>query len=101
VAVAALVPEVRDVRRGGASSLDLCAVAAGWVDAYLEHGIASWDWAAGALIAAEAGAVVRVPIGHPWHDDADELGPDLCLASAPGIDAELREHLRSHGWATI
>ena len=45
----------------GCRSLDLCAVAAGWVDAYVEHGLHRWDWAAGALIAEEAGAVVRLP----------------------------------------
>ena len=56
-----MLPHVRDVRRAGSAALDLCAVAAGWVDAYLEHGCNWWDWAAAALIAAEAGAVVRVP----------------------------------------
>ena len=59
--VAALLPQVRDIRRAGAASLDLCAVAAGWVDGYFEHGLSRWDWAAGALVAAEAGAVVRLP----------------------------------------
>jgi myo-inositol-1(or 4)-monophosphatase len=76
---AALLPRVRDLRRPGASSLDLCAVAAGWVDAYVEHGLHRWDWAAGALIAEEAGAVVRLP------GSDDRLGADAVFVSAPGV----------------
>ena len=56
-----MLPQVRDLRRSGSSALDVCSVAAGWLDAYLEHGPHWWDWAAAALIAEEAGAVVRVP----------------------------------------
>src|SRR5690606_28766877 len=59
--VASLLGHVRDIRRGGAASLDLCHVAAGWLDAYAEHGLSRWDWAAGALVAEEAGAVVSLP----------------------------------------
>jgi myo-inositol-1(or 4)-monophosphatase len=56
--VAALLPQVRDIRRMGSAALDLCAVAAGRVDAYYEDSSSRWDWLAGTLIAAEAGAVV-------------------------------------------
>lgn len=56
--LAALLRRARDVRRGGSAALDLCAVAAGRVDGYYEDSTAHWDWAAGALIAREAGAVV-------------------------------------------
>lgn len=59
---ARVVARARDVRREGSAALDLCAVAAGRLDGYYEDYIAEWDWAAGALIAAEAGAVVR-PFG--------------------------------------
>ena len=55
--VAELLPRVRDIRRVGAAALDLCMVASGAVDAHYEHGLSPWDWAAGGLIAAEAGAV--------------------------------------------
>ena len=55
--VAALLPRVADVRRMGAASLDLCAVAAGRLDAYFEAGLHPWDYAAGLLIASEAGCV--------------------------------------------
>jgi myo-inositol-1(or 4)-monophosphatase len=53
-----LLPAVRDIRRGGSAALDLCSVADGTADAYYEHVIQPWDVAAGALIAAEAGATV-------------------------------------------
>ncbi|HUR72885.1 MAG TPA: inositol monophosphatase family protein [Sporichthya sp.] len=53
-----VLPAVRDIRRGGACAVDLCALAAGRVDAYYERGVRPWDFAAGALIAAEAGAQV-------------------------------------------
>ncbi|MPZ71837.1 MAG: inositol monophosphatase [Nitriliruptorales bacterium] len=57
--LASLLPQVRDVRRLGSAALDLCMVAGGMVDAYYEDTTAIWDRAAGALIAAEAGAAVR------------------------------------------
>ena len=58
--VARVVPCVRDVRRAGAAALDLCWVAAGRLDAYYERGLQPWDWAAGNLVATEAGAVVTL-----------------------------------------
>ena len=76
---AAMATKVRDIRRAGAASLDLCAVAAGWLDGYAEHALGRWDWAAGALVASEAGAVVQVP------GQAPELGEDATFAAAPGI----------------
>jgi myo-inositol-1(or 4)-monophosphatase len=57
--LAAILPAVRDVRRGGSAALDLSWVADGRLDLYYEAGLAEWDVAAGALIAAEAGAAVR------------------------------------------
>jgi myo-inositol-1(or 4)-monophosphatase len=51
-----VLPNVRDIRRAGAAAVDLCWVAAGRLDAYFERGLMPWDWAAGGLIAAEAGA---------------------------------------------
>ena len=65
----------RQFRALGASALDLCAVAAGLADGFVDcsrdaHG--PWDYLGGALICAEAGAAV-----------ADALGRDLVV----------REHL--------
>ncbi len=53
--VAALLPQVRDVRRMGSCALDLCHVAEGSADAYVEAGPQPWDWAAGSLVLSEAG----------------------------------------------
>lgn len=93
--VARLVPRVRDIRRPGAASLDLCAVAAGWLDAYVEHGLQRWDWAAGALIAAEAGALVSLPGEDP------ELGADATFAVAPSIAEPLRAVLLDSGFGGV
>ena len=38
------------MRRTGCASLDLCAVAAGWLDGFYEHGLQPWDVAAGAFM---------------------------------------------------
>jgi myo-inositol-1(or 4)-monophosphatase len=95
--VGGLLPLVRDVRRAGSAALDLCAVAAGWVDAYLEHGTNWWDWAAGGLIAAEAGAVVRVPGPTGSVPPDDGLGADALFAATPAIAAELAALARTHG----
>ncbi|HEY8339187.1 MAG TPA: inositol monophosphatase family protein [Egibacteraceae bacterium] len=62
--VAKVLPTVRDIRRGGSAALDLCSVAAGRVDGYYEDTTSRWDWAAGALVAREAGAVVT-PLSSP------------------------------------
>lgn len=80
--LARMLPMVRDVRRIGSAALDLCMVAAGQLDAYYEHGLQVWDRAAGALIAAEAGARVVLPA-------ADAPGGGLVVAAAPGIADEL------------
>ncbi|TQL45013.1 myo-inositol-1(or 4)-monophosphatase [Homoserinimonas aerilata] len=56
--VTELIGSVRDIRRIGAASIDLCNVACGRLDGYYERGLQPWDHAAGALIAAEAGALV-------------------------------------------
>lgn len=52
---AELIPRVRDIRRFGAASTDLCHVAAGRLDVYYEQWLGPWDWAAGELVAREAG----------------------------------------------
>jgi myo-inositol-1(or 4)-monophosphatase len=54
--VARLLPRVRDIRRMGSCALDLCHVADGTADGYVEEGPQRWDWAAGSLVAREAGA---------------------------------------------
>ncbi|GAB3591039.1 Inositol-1-monophosphatase SuhB [Corynebacterium faecale] len=56
-----VLPAVRDIRRLGSAALDLCLLADGQVDVYYEHGLNCWDYAAGILIAEEAGALVHAP----------------------------------------
>lgn len=53
-----VLPIVRDIRRLGAASLDLCALACGRLDGYYERGLNLWDYAAAGLVATEAGARV-------------------------------------------
>jgi myo-inositol-1(or 4)-monophosphatase len=90
--LAHMLPAVRDVRRIGSAALDLCMVAAGRLDAYYEHGLQVWDRAAGALIAAEAGARVLVP--EP-NGPAGNAG--LVVAAAPGIADALLAALERFG----
>ncbi|SDR92643.1 inositol monophosphatase family protein [Microterricola viridarii] len=77
-----LLPLVRDIRRVGSAALDLCAVAAGRLDGYYERHLNPWDHAAGALIAAEAGAQVAGQNGAP-------ATADLLIAAEPELFAAL------------
>jgi myo-inositol-1(or 4)-monophosphatase len=81
--LARMLPVVRDVRRIGSAALDLCMVAEGRMDAFYEH-LQVWDFAAGALIAAEAGARVLLPA-----PSGAVGGAGLVVAAAPGIADEL------------
>ncbi len=85
-ALAQVLPRVRDIRRLGAASLDLCAVAEGRVDAYYEKGLAPWDMAAGGLIAAEAGLLVTGLRGAP-------AGPAMLVAAPPAVHGSLHDLL--------
>jgi myo-inositol-1(or 4)-monophosphatase len=82
-----VLPRVRDLRRAGSAALDLCWVAAGRVDAYFEQGTNLWDWAAGALVAAEAGAWVG------GYDGGPPSAAGLVVAR-PALAVELRALLR-------
>jgi myo-inositol-1(or 4)-monophosphatase len=84
--VAAVLPLVRDIRRAGVASVDLCSVAAGRVDAYYEQGTHYWDIAAGGLIAREAGASTGGLRGQP-------AGEAMTLAADPALFAELHDLL--------
>lgn len=44
-----------DIRRSGSAALDVCYVACGRADAYIEAVLSPWDFAAGKLILEEAG----------------------------------------------
>jgi myo-inositol-1(or 4)-monophosphatase len=76
-----MLTQVRDLRRMGAASLDLCHVAAGRVDAYYERGLQPWDMAAGMLVVTEAGGVVSGLDG--------PASRDMVVAAAPQLHAAL------------
>jgi myo-inositol-1(or 4)-monophosphatase len=76
-----LLSRSRDVRCFGSAALELCWVACARADGYFQRDTEIWDRAAGALIAAEAGASTEMPC--PENDD-------LAIAACPGIFEELR-----------
>lgn len=82
-----LLPGFSDVRRIGSAALDLCMVADGTLDAYAEYGTQEYDWAAGALIAEEAGVVVRRP---EWALSATT--PDWMIAGDLGRGNQHDDH---------
>jgi myo-inositol-1(or 4)-monophosphatase len=84
--VAAMLPQVRDIRRIGVASVDLCAVAAGRLDGFYERGLNYWDWAAGALVATEAGAVVGGLNGEP-------VSTSMAVAAGPALFGPLASAL--------
>jgi len=84
-----VLPRVRDVRRAGAASLDLCALACGRVDAYYEQGLQPWDLAAGGLIAEEAGATVGGLAGRPAGEELVVAGPAPLFGELVALLADL------------
>ena len=91
--LAQVLPHVRDIRRLGAASVDLCSVACGRLDAYYERGLGPWDLAAGVLIAHEAGATVGDLAGGP-------ASGDFTLAASTGLFEPLRALLDTAGAGT-
>ncbi len=86
--LANLLPHIRDIRRLGAASLDLCYVAAGIADAFYEIDLKPWDVAAGILILLEAGGKVTNGGDQPFgfHDKS-------IVASNGKIHTALLEYL--------
>jgi myo-inositol-1(or 4)-monophosphatase len=85
-----LLPRIRDIRRFGSCALDLCGVAQGSLDGYVEEGVNLWDHAAGGLIAEAAGARVETDRG---------AGGRLIVIAAPeaGFD-EFRTAITKAGY---
>jgi myo-inositol-1(or 4)-monophosphatase len=77
---ARLLPRVADLRRMGSAALDLCALAAGRLDAYFEAGLNPWDGAAGGLVATEAGCVITGLRGRA-------AGPQMTAGAGPSLAA--------------
>jgi myo-inositol-1(or 4)-monophosphatase len=75
-----VLSRARDLRCFGSAALELCWVGCARVDAYYQRDTEIWDRAAGALIAAEAGAQTELPC--PENDD-------LVIATAPDVFDDL------------
>jgi myo-inositol-1(or 4)-monophosphatase len=84
--IASLLPRVRDIRRIGCAALDICSVASGRADAYLERGLKPWDLAAAGRVAREAGALVTGLGDAP-------AGEDLVVAAGPQVHERLQREL--------
>ncbi len=74
------------IRRAGSAAMDLCYLAQGSMDAFWELILSPWDFAAGLLIAREAGGVVTRLDG----SDVELLEGPLMGASSPELLEELR-----------
>ena len=85
-----LLPRIRDIRRLGSCALDLCGVAEGSLDGYLEEGVNLWDHAAGGLVATAAGARVETTRGVGGR-------PMVIAAPEAGFD-ELRSAVEAAGY---
>lgn len=83
-----LCMKINDMRRLGSAAYDLCCVAAGRYDAFIELNLLLYDIAAGVLIAREAGAKTC-----GWYEDKDLLETGHTLAAAPGVFEWLREEV--------
>jgi len=92
--LAAVIPQVADVRRVGAAALDLCWVACGRLDAYWEVGLNDWDHAAGALIATEAGAICT-------DLDGGAVTVAFAMAAPPALAGPLRSVLHAADAAAV
>ena len=73
-----VLPQIRDIRRGGSAALDLCHVADGSLDGYYERGLNPWDLAAGWLLVLEAGGQVTNLAGDPPDRAMTIAGGALC-----------------------
>ena len=79
--IAALLPQIRDIRRIGSAAVDICYVAMGGFDGYFEMGLKEWDLAAASLVASEARALIST--------DSN----DLTVCAGQGLYPQLLEAL--------
>ncbi len=83
----------------GAAALDLCAVAAGRMDAYVDvtrDGLAPWDYLGGLLVCQEAGAVVEEVRQRGLVETSSGVRRSPCAAATPVLLEALRSALGSH-----
>lgn len=75
------LPRCLDLRRSGSAAWDLCTVAMGATGLFYETRLQLWDYAAGGLIAMEAGCCLTDMNGGPLPWD----GPSSVLCASPGV----------------
>lgn len=85
-----VLPAIRDIRRPGAASIDICWVADGRLDAYYERGLSHWDYAAAAVVAREAGVRIAGINGAA-------PGPEFLMAAIESVAAPLHDLLAAAG----
>ncbi|MEE9387489.1 MAG: inositol monophosphatase family protein [Paracoccaceae bacterium] len=88
--LARLMPSCAGVRRWGAAALDLAYVGAGRYDGFWEHGLKSWDVAAGILIARESGALVE-----PFTPGGDLLEDGAVICAAEPVFDQFSKLIRN------
>ena len=82
-----------DVRRTGSAAVELCLMAAGYVELYFEIRLMPWDYAAAVLILTEAGGTVCSLDGNP----PSLLVPSLVVAgNTPQNCRRVLETVRKH-----
>ncbi|MCA1759779.1 MAG: inositol monophosphatase [Bacteroidales bacterium] len=79
-----------DTLKFGTTALELCYLATGAMDGFVCSGDSLWDFAAGAVIATEAGAVFSDWQGKPWDGKGDKL-----LISRPEIHNDLVKRIQN------
>jgi myo-inositol-1(or 4)-monophosphatase len=84
--IRAVLTRVRDIRRVGSAAVDLCWTAAGRFDVFFEQGPHRYDFAAGGLVATEAGVQLGGLRGKP-------PGPAMVVAAPPALFGPLHDLL--------
>ena len=90
-------PLVQDIRRFGSAALDLCYVASGKAGLFFECRLCPWDYAAGSLIAQEAGCLVTKLDGTPLDFDHK----DSLLVGSPTAYEQFIRILKTERGATV
>jgi myo-inositol-1(or 4)-monophosphatase len=85
----AFTAAAQGTRRLGSAALDLCFVAAGWLDGYWELALHPWDLVAGAAIVLGAGGRATELDGSPFDGETGRV-----LASNGPLHGQMMELLR-------
>ncbi|KAL3314657.1 Inositol monophosphatase 2 [Cichlidogyrus casuarinus] len=80
-----ILEKARGVRTMGSAAMHCCYIASGWADGFFEFGIHCWDYAAGYLIALEAGAFCQSCDG----SEVDLMARNIMICSNQTLAKEL------------